>query len=119
MCLLITLFDVIYPMKRIAYISGAFATLMASTAFATISFDMQAEKLRTSGGVNAPTTTLVMLVADTNGNGFGSIQSGASLSVGSFLNAGADDRILFKSNIATTGIAGDFADFQSLALSGG
>lgn len=101
-------------MKYIFSILGVFF-LVISSSFGTISFDIQAEDLRTSGGASAPTSSLVMLIADTNNDGFGSIIAGSNLTISSALNSGGDDRIVYKSNIlSTTNIAGAFLDFPTL-----
>ena len=44
-----------------------------------------------------------MLVADTGGDGFGTVQSGKSLSLGAFLDSANNDKILWKSNISNSG----------------
>jgi MYXO-CTERM domain-containing protein len=77
----------------------------------TFTVDLQADSLRTSGGVLA-STGVVMLVADTSGAGsFGAVQPGASFSPGSFLDSGNKELVLFKSTISGTGLAGAFAGF--------
>lgn len=106
-------------MKRLLLSVAVSAFIALSHLQASISFDLQAEQLRTdpSTAVAAPTSTLVMLVADTAHNGFSTITGERLLNVGSFLNG--DDQILLKSDIdTTTATPGVFADFQTLALSG-
>jgi len=87
---------------------------MGSSLFGatTITFDIQADTLRTSGGTAAP-DGIVMLVADTSGLGtFGAVKTGASFSAGSFLDAGNKELVLYKNTIqATTGTAGAFSGF--------
>lgn len=97
----------------------AASILLASPVLqASIGFDIQGELLRTAPSTSqaVPTSTLVMLVADTAHNGFDAIVGQRSLSVGSLLNG--DDQILLKSDLTSTDIAGVFADFQTFSLGG-
>ncbi|MFZ2278597.1 MAG: PEP-CTERM sorting domain-containing protein [Prosthecobacter sp.] len=90
--------------------------VMGSSLFGatTITFDLEADSLRTSGGALAP-DGIVMLVADTSGLGnFGAVVPGASFTAGSFLDAGNTELVLYQNTIAaTTGAAGAFAAFTS------
>jgi len=87
---------------------------LGTSAHSSITFDIQAEDLRTSGGA-IPTDGLVILVADTGNNGFGAVEANRTFSSGSFLNAANDDQILWKNSIVNTaGLnTGAFADFTS------
>ncbi len=84
---------------------GLLALLSVEKAQATVSFDLEAEQLRTSLGVAESTSALWVLVADNSSNGFGNVSTGASLTVGSFLN-GSDDQILAKGDLSANGVAG-------------
>ncbi|WP_050030932.1 PEP-CTERM sorting domain-containing protein [Verrucomicrobium sp. BvORR034] len=76
-------------------------------AEAAVTFDIQADALKTNGGALAPTSTLVLLVADTGNNGFGQIAAGQSLSVNSVLG-GSDDRIVGIYDLSLNNVAGYF-----------
>lgn len=100
-----------------------FATLLTATIMVvssslfgatTITFDLEADSLRTSAGALAG-DGVVMLVADTSGLGnFGAVQAGASFTAGSFLDAASKELVLYSNTIsATTGTAGAFAAFTS------
>ncbi len=66
-----------------------------------------------------PDGALVLLIADTSQNGFGSLLTGSQLSVGSFLNA--DDQILGTALIDTDSFApgSTVAEFDAISLSTG
>lgn len=94
-------------MKLHTFYVSIFALALTSLSRATVSFDLQAEQLRTSAGNAAPITTLAFLVADTSSNGFGSVVLNSSTTVGSSLNSGSDDKILAKfdlSAVTTPGV---------------
>lgn len=102
----------------------ASSLIIASNAFA-VSFDLEADLLQTSTpGAAMSQSGLIMLVADTDGNGFGqavatSIGSGTGdrTSDGLFLDGvGGDDLILFGSNLTDSGTDGVLAVFPSLTL---
>ena len=79
----------------------------------TITFDLEADSLRTSAGALA-SSGIVMLVADTSGLGtFGAVQPGASFTPGSFLDTGNKELVLYENTISSTGLAGAFAGFTS------
>lgn len=107
-------------MKR----SSLFFALLAGTGlfstslFSAVTFDVQAEYLKTSGGAAMPTTGLVMLVASTTDGTFGVVNDGVSLAAGSFLDGG-DDLILKTWDLSSSGTPGLFADVSgSLTFSG-
>lgn len=92
--------------------------LFSTPLFSAVTFDVQAEVLKTSGGADMPTTGLVMLVASTTNGTFGAVNDGATLSVGSFLDGG-DDLILKTWDLSNSGTPGLFADVSgSLTFSG-
>ena len=106
-------------MKRLLQIATIGVLFAFSHLHASISFDLQAELLRAipPNAVAAPTSTLVMLIADTANNGFSTITGERLLNVGSFITD--DDQILLKGDIETaTATAGVFASFPTLDLSG-
>jgi hypothetical protein len=103
-------------MKQLTILTLATLSI-ALQASATINFDLQAEKLQDSSGASIGVNSLVMLVADTGGNGFSSLQPSAALSAGSFLN-GSDDQVLARFNLSSTATAGEIAVSPTLALSG-
>lgn len=92
----------------------AFTFTPAIFGATTITFDVQADTLRTSNGTIA-SDGVVMLVADTSGLGsFGAVKPGATFSAGSFLDAGNKELVLYSSTIQnTTATAGAFAGFSS------
>lgn len=68
-------------------------------ARATVTFNIYATELRTAGGTSLMAQDrLVLLVADTGNNGFGSLIDGAPLTVNSFLSG--DDLILFRGDLS-------------------
>ena len=85
---------VISPLRKgLAALAGlAFAVV----AHAQVTIAFSAGTLNNSGGTPLPTGTLVILVADTQNNGFGTLSTG-SLTVGSLLNG--DDQVLFRATI--------------------
>lgn len=91
------------------------ASILASSSIfgaTTVTFDVQADTLRTSTGAIA-SDGVVMLVADTSGVGnFGAVQTGSSLTAGSFLDSGGKDLVLYSNTIQnTTQTAGAFTAF--------
>ncbi len=86
------------------------SSLLAGRAFGySVSFDLQADQLKTTSPTTAfPTTGLCLLVASTTNTTFGTINAGASLSVGSFLD-GNDDQILGAFNLTNNNVAGVLA----------
>lgn len=81
------------------------AGLVSTTAFGAISFDIQSDQLKTSSGTAAPTSTLALLIADTGGDGFGSLQSGQFTSVNSVVGD-SNDRIVAKFDLLSNGTPG-------------
>ena len=79
--------------------------LLGSHSFGAISFDIQADQLRTSGGAAAPTSTLALLIADTGNDGFGSLQAGQATSVNSVVGD-TNDRVVAKFDLLGNGTAG-------------
>lgn len=67
--------------------------LSPSAKAGTILFDLAADILKDSAGNPMVPSGLVILVADTNQNGFATLAEGSSLALNGFLNGG-DDRIL-------------------------
>ena len=92
----------------------AFAAL-CSTPFSwgAISFDIQSDQLRKSDGSPAGSAssganaTLVLLVADTGNDGFGSLQSGQSTAVNSVFGD-LNDRIVGRFDLSVNGVDGYF-----------
>jgi len=83
----------------------------SSQAWAAVSFDIQAEVLKNSGGSPIPTSGLVLLVASTTNASFGDVAVNASLALGSLLDGAGGDDVLLKSwNLSNSGKAGAFAD---------
>lgn len=74
--------------------------LCYGTSVASVSFVIQAELLNTQSGAGspAPSSSLVLLIADTLHNGFAALQAGNSLTLGSLL--GGDDKIIFRTNLS-------------------
>jgi len=72
------------------------AAVASPTAFATVRFEVIADRLNASASP-APVATLILVVADTQNNGLGFPLPG-SIAVGNFLD-GADDLILFRGDL--------------------
>jgi uncharacterized protein (TIGR03382 family) len=103
-------------MRKLLGLAGA-VCLSSSLMHAAVTIEMQADALRTSGEIAAPTSTLVLLVADTSQNGFGQILSGQTLSVNSILG-GSDDRIVGIFDMSLNATAGYFGgSLQGVDLS--
>lgn len=111
-------------MRKIIYSLIALIVVSAASN-ASISFDIQADQLQTSIlGDAAPTSTLVMLIADINGDGIdpliaGSIASGLGdmTSNGLLLDGGGgDDLLLWRGDLSTNGTPGLLVEFATLSL---
>lgn len=99
--------------------SRIFCAAMGLLAFSfaqaqTVTINLTASRLYDSSGTMLNTGGLVLLVADTSHNGFGSFLSGSSLSAGSFLNV--DDQILGFTTILGNGTGTAFSSFASIPL---
>lgn len=93
-------------MKRL--ILFAVLMLAATGARATVSFDVAADRLDDVNGAPVPAGALVLLVADTDGDGLGRAVSG-DFSLRSFLDgASGDDLIVYRSDLSALGIAGSY-----------
>lgn len=92
-------------------LSSVIVLMTSSALFGTVSFDLQLELLRDSGGNASPLSTLFLLIADTDGDGIdplagANIGSGLSSQLGSNVffdgssgGLGVDDRILWRSDL--------------------
>ena len=71
-----------------------------SLSVAGVAFQLEGEYLNTSAGAGnpAPTSSLVLLVADTAQDGFGLFEDGSSTSLGSLLNV--DDKVVFAADLS-------------------
>jgi hypothetical protein len=86
----------------------AFLLLAATGARATVSFDVAADRLDDSNGAPVPAGALVLLVADTDGDGLDQAVAG-EVSLRSFLDgASGDDLIVYRSDLSALGISGAF-----------
>jgi len=92
--------------------------LLNSAEAGTILFDLQADILKDSLGNPMPTTGLVLLVADTNQNGFATLAEGSSLALNDSLNNG-DDRVLARFDLSTNGTAGYLGEGPSITYGTG
>ncbi len=75
--------------------------LGATSVFAAVSFDVLAENLRIDGSANAPNNSLVLLVADTNQDGFDDFLAG-TINIDDFIDLG-DDMIIGRFGINYVG----------------
>ncbi len=86
----------------------AFLLLAATGARATVSFDVAADRLDNINGSPVPAGALVLLVADTDGDGLEQAVAGG-VSLRSFLDgASGDDLIVYRSDLSALGISGSF-----------
>ncbi len=87
-------------MRKAILAVAALFTLALSDASATVSFSGTFEAFNTSAGSGnpAPITSLVLLIADTTGDGFQGFLSGSSTTVGSLLNS--DDEIIYRDDMS-------------------
>ena len=86
----------------------AFLLLAATGARATVSFDVAADRLDDINGSPVPAGALVLLVADTDGDGLGQVTAG-EVSLRSFLDgASGDDLIVYRSDLSALGIGGSY-----------
>lgn len=74
---------------------------VAAFAQSTVTINFFAGGLANSSGTLLTTGTLVLLIADTGDNGFGSLAAGSSLSLGSLLNG--DDQIIGSGTVLSGG----------------
>lgn len=79
-----------------------------------VTINYNASRLYNNSGVALPAGSLVLLVADTAQNGFGTLQADRSLSLGSFLNG--DDQILGRSSILSGPIGLTFGAAEEIPL---
>lgn len=95
----------------------AFALLAGAPASAqTVTLDFAAGRLYDSGGTLLPDNTLVIFVADTQQNGFGTLSAPGTLNIGDFLNG--DNQILARGTVNAffgTGTAGGSTGALALA----
>lgn len=82
--------------------------LAASGARATVSFDVAVDRLDDNNGALVPAGALVLLVADTDGDGLGQAISG-DVSLRAFLDGSSgDDLIVYRSDLSSLGITGSY-----------
>lgn len=89
---------------------------MLGFARATVTLDFQAEVLRTSlatGATPILQSSLILILADTTQNGFGTLQAGSSIGINQLV-AGTDDRIV---GIFNATLWGENGVFQNPAFS--
>lgn len=87
---------------------GAALTLLGAlpAARATVSFDLAVDRLENASGTPVGSGALVLLVADTDGDGLAQAVAG-SIAVGASLDGPAgDDLIVFRSNLSSLGVGG-------------
>jgi hypothetical protein len=77
----------------------------ANHSHASISFLVQGDLLKDSGGAAMAQTGLVLLVSSTVDATFDSVLAGSSTSIGSTLNGG-DDKVLFRADLSSFGVNG-------------
>lgn len=103
---------------RSRLIGGLLGLLTVSAARAQfVSVNLSVGQLYDASGVKLNTGGLVLLIADTSRNGFGSLLSGSSLSAGSFLNT--DDQILGSATILPNFTGSAMGSFTSIPLESG
>ncbi len=79
---------------------------LATTARATVSFDVAVDRLNDSAGSPVAPGALAILVADTNGDGLGRVNAG-SLALQTALDGpGGDDLIVYRSDLSGLGVNG-------------
>lgn len=100
-------------MKKLLLVLAACNVFVGAASAYNVTFDIQADLLKTSTGAAMPTTGICLLVASTSNAAFGTINAGASLTVGSFLDGG-DDQILFKMDLSTNATPGSFVGAPSI-----
>jgi hypothetical protein len=105
-------------MKRL-FTAIILAGIMVSGACAqTVQFILQADLLKTSTGSALPTDRLLLLVADTAGDGFGSLTDGSTLALNDFF--AGDDRIIWRDDLSFDAIPGVYQKSTgTLTLNGG
>lgn len=80
-----------------------------SPARATVSFDMAIDRLDDNNGVPVASGSLVVLVADTNGDGLGTAIAGSLALQTPLDGAGGDDLIIYRSDLSGFGGGGTLA----------
>lgn len=86
-------------MNRLFALTLLLIVFAANHSQASISFLVQSDLLKDSGGTAMVQTGLVLFVSSTTDSTFDSILAGSSTSIGSSLNGG-DDKVLFKADIS-------------------
>lgn len=79
--------------------------MSAAKSHATISFLIQADKLKDASGTAMSQSGLVLFVSSTSDSTFGSIVAGSSTALNTAID-GADDRILYKTDLSSYGVNG-------------
>ena len=100
-------------MKKLLLALFACNALVTAASAYNVTFDIQADLLKTSAGAAMPTTGICLLVASTTDATFGTLNSGASLTVGNFID-GNDDQILYKMDLSLNATPGAFGAAPSI-----
>jgi len=110
-----------FRLRCLIGLAGLLGPVIALAQPYTATIDLTAGVLYNSSGQVLPQGDLVLLVADTGTNGFGPLDTGSSLTVGSFLNS--EDQIIGSTTVSTqegsypTGTA--VASFPSIPVGSG
>ena len=99
--------------KKFLLAFAACNIFVAAASAYNVTFDIQADLLKTSTGAAMPTSGICLLVASTSNATFGTINAGASLTTGTFLDGG-DDQILFKMDLSINSTPGSFVGAPSI-----
>ncbi|MGZ0656646.1 hypothetical protein ACWPKO_06635 [Coraliomargarita sp. W4R53] len=93
------------------------ASTVVPTAYATISFDLQVDQLQALTGQAMPSSGVVMLLADTQSNGFGAVEAFSftgDLSTGFTSNGSSgDDLVLWVSDLTNNNVDGVMSAWAS------
>jgi hypothetical protein len=105
-------------MKKVSLTLLLCAVGIVPAAHATVSFDIQADLLQTlNAGEGMPTSGVVMLLADTQSNGFGPVEAfsfTSDLSSGITADGSAgDDLVLWYSDLSSSGMNGVLAGWAA------
>lgn len=95
-------------MTMIRFTLSALLLLAVTVARATVSLEVAADRLDDVSGSPVPAGSLILLVADTDGDGLGQVVAG-EMSLRSFLDGiSGDDLIVHRSDLSALGIPGAY-----------
>jgi hypothetical protein len=93
-------------MRLIPSLAVSLILSLATTVRATVSFDLAVDRLSDGSGAAVPAGALVLLVADTNGDGLGTAYSGGIGLQAALDGDQGDDLVVYRSDLSGMGTGG-------------